>query len=99
VEVEFDVDFFDAPEQRDSSLRDPQFTFGAFFEPAPDPPAGAMMVSACVQEWNRDSRGAITGATIAVGVIGDGAYEGYLHATFQGYGAIRENTPELDVGT
>ena len=94
----FDVDFFDAPEQRDSALSVPHFTFGAYIEGAD------IMVSAHVKAWNIDERGAIVGADVTIGVCSPGltssvAYEGYVHLTFQGYGAVSENADILDVGT
>ncbi len=104
AEVIFDVEFFDAPEQRDSVLAVPLFTFGAFIETtvgSSENPTGAVMVTACVQEWNVDDRGAYIGATVAVGVMASvaRAYSGYVHLAFQGYGAPTENVPQLDVGT
>lgn len=98
IALDFEVDFFDAPEQRDSSLFVPHFTFGAFIEGA------SLMVSASVRSWDIDSRGAIVGAEVAVGVCNPGvgtpvAYSGYIHLTFQGYGALIENDAALDVGT
>ncbi len=94
----FDVDFFDAPEQRDSALAVPHFSFGAVIDGA------NIMVSACVKEWTTDERGAIIGAEVTIGVASPGtttsaAYEGYVHLTFQGYGAVSENADVLDVGT
>lgn len=79
--VDFETVFFDASEQRDSSYPVPQFTYGATIESGE--PA---MIAACVREWKRDKRQAIHAAIIAIGVIGDGEFVGYLHATFQGYG-------------
>lgn len=95
--LEFDVDFFDAPEQRDSSLSVPHFSFGAYVTGAD------VMVSCCVTAWNIDDRGAIVGADVSIGVCSPGrttslAYEGYVHLTFQGYGALSENIETLDVG-
>ncbi len=105
VDLLFAVDFFDAPEQRDSPLSVPQFTFGAFIAPTvqPDNPTGAVLVTACVSEWTLDDRGAIVGATVTVGTCVPGAadefpFEGYVHLTFQGYGAPSENEAVLDVG-
>ena len=93
----FDVEFFDAPEQRDSSLTVPHFTFGAYLE-------GQVMISASVLVWTTDSRGAFIGAEVTIGVCAPGSaievpYSGYVHLTFQGYGAISENVDTLDVGT
>lgn len=106
IEVVFDLEFFDAPEQRNSSLAVPLFTYGAFIDPTTTGdalnPTGAVMVTACVQEWNIDTRGAYIGATIAVGTSAMGGadvtFTGYLHLAFQGYGAPAENVEALDVG-
>ncbi len=106
ADLEFSVDFFDAPEQRDSPLSEPQFTFGAFIDPTEqtDNPTGAVLVCACVSEWVRDTRGAITGAKVTIGTCVPGAlgqfdFTGTVHLTFQGYGAPTENEAVLDVGT
>lgn len=98
AELAFDVDFFDAPEQRDSPFSVPHFTFGAVVDGAD------VMVSASVKSWRIDGRGAIVGATVTIGVSSPGtttqtAYAGYVHLTFQGYGALSENVETLDVGT
>lgn len=101
VTVEFEVDFFDAPEQRDSALFEPHLTFGAYLAPG----AETVMFSAAVNEWvTDDQRGAYTGAVVTVAACAPGAtstvaFEGRLHLTFQGFGAPKENVPELDVGT
>lgn len=106
--VDFDVEFFDAPEQRDSSLAFPHFTYGTFIDIGlgqPTSPRGAVLVTAVVQDWVTDVRGAFTGAQLDIGaclpglVNGSIRYTGYIHLTFQGYGALKENIPELDVGT
>lgn len=106
VDLVFDVEFFDAPEQRDSPLRYPQFTFGAFIDPTDQGvgnPTGAVMVTACVSEWVSDARGAFTGAKVTVCAClpggGGFAYSGFVHLTFQGYGAPTENDAFLDTGT
>jgi hypothetical protein len=39
-----------------------------------------------VIEWKRNRRRAIHAAIISIGVLGDGEFDGFLHATFQGYG-------------
>lgn len=100
VTVEFEVEFFDAPEQRNSSLSKPHMTFGAFIEPGGE----SAMFSASVNEWVMDEeRGAFIGAVVSVVVCAPGtsgvAFTGSLHLTFQGFGAPSENVPELDVGT
>lgn len=79
--VDFETLFYDASEQRDSSYPVPQFTYGSVIE------SGApAMIAACVVEWKRNRRQAIHAAIVAIGVLGDGDFDGYLHATFQGYG-------------
>lgn len=107
VNVTFSVDFFDAPEQRDSPLSVPQFTYGAFIDPTNQGlanPTGAVLVCACVSSWVSDTRGAITGAQVTIGTCvpglsGSFTFSGYVHLTFQGFGAPTENDAVLDVGT
>jgi hypothetical protein len=102
LEVAFDVEFFHAPEQRDSALTVPHFTYGvvcAVTEQTTTPTGVSVgiMASAYVSEWREDpERQAITGAVITVGVNNGYSnivveFNGYLHATFQGYGAVAEN--------
>ncbi len=103
--IEFELDFFDAPEQRDSSVAFPQFTFGAFLTGEEAEDVALIMVSASVSEWVMDEqRGAFTGAVVNVALCTPGIstgveYSGYIHLVFQGFGAPREDIPELDVGT
>jgi hypothetical protein len=101
----FDVHFVMAPEQRDSSLTMPHLTFGSFFGLV-DPGDGddldvGISVDVSVREWTIDAdTGAVTGARVVIGTTGSGTFTGFVHLTFQGYGAPNEVTPdELDVGT
>lgn len=104
--VGFDVQFLFAPEQRDSALSVPHFSYGAVVggDPYPDPsvsdpnnPDSLVAVSAIVTEWTSDrSIDAIVGAVIGVGVSTLGGkpvrFDGYVHLTFQGFGAVAEDT-------
>lgn len=102
VDISFDVDFFHAEEQRDSPLDVPHFLWGSYLpedELATDPPA----IQAHVTGWTRDDRGAFIGATVKIGVWSPGGdsldYQGWVHVSFQGWGAPAENEAALDVGT
>jgi hypothetical protein len=108
--VEFDVEFVFAPEQRDSALTMPHFTYGAVARAEVDTtieganPSGALAISAVVLDWVTDTRrNVITGAQVAVGVMFSGnttpQFHGTVHLTFQGFGALAENDEVLDVGT
>lgn len=81
IQVNFPYELMYADGQRDSSLAFPHFTFGAHATPP-------QAVQAVVREWLRnEASGAITGAIVAVGAIGEGSYTGWVHLTFQGYAA------------
>lgn len=94
-EIKFNVEFYDATEQRDSSFTVPHVTYGAVIT-SDDP----VMISVCVREWNERSDRAIVGATVAVGATNPGGsqvdFEGYVHITFQGYGAPTEDAATMD---
>lgn len=108
VTIEFDVDFFEAQEQRDSPLTIPQMYVGATLAVTDDEEddAGGVAYSVFVLNWTGDDRAAYTGCTVRVGMWIPGGLdedrvnvEGLIHLTFQGYGAPREDSPDLDVGT
>lgn len=99
VNVAFHVDFYSAADLRDSPYTVPHFTFGAVLT------GGApALISACVREWDIDDTDTVHGAKVAVGVCNPGAtqatrFDGYLHLTFQGYGApVEGSLPDLDTG-
>lgn len=97
VEVTFDVKFVYAPEQYDSPLTMPHFTYGPVLDVA-------VAISAAVTDWTADTTGAITGATVKLGACQPGAsgttaFEGFVHLTFKGFGAPKEDSTDLDVGT
>lgn len=80
VTINFPYALLYAPGQRDTTLKEPQFTYGARVKPA-------VAISAAVEEWLRDEQsGAIVGAVVAVGASGSGEFKGSVHLTFQGYG-------------
>lgn len=101
TELEFDHEFFFAPEQRDSPLTMPHFTFGSVVSGESvngGNEDGGVFITASVVEWVTDDREAVTGARVTVGVTapdGECEYDGYLHLSFQGYGGPSES---LDVG-
>ncbi len=90
VTVPFDHAFFHAPGQRDSDLETPVFTSGA--ESTED-----VILVAKVNEWLvDDDDGSVIGAVVGIGVMGiAGAYSGYVHCNFQGFGALREEDTTL----
>lgn len=92
--ITFDYPFFYAPAQRDSDLDRPHFWFGAELDFL-----GA--VSAVVTAWDTHPRtGAITGATVAVGVVtqagAEVGYQGVVHLTFQGFAALSEDETDVE---
>lgn len=96
VTVSFDHPFHYAPGQRDSDLDVPQFTYGAVIESG-----SPVIVSACVTGWIRDEDDdAVKGAVVQVGAHLPGTseavhYGGFVHVTFQGYGALQEDETEM----
>jgi hypothetical protein len=99
VMVAFDVDFYNAVDQRDSPYTLPHFTYGAVIT------GGApALITACVRQWDIDDTDTVHGATVAVGVCNPGTevasrFIGQLHMTFQGYGApVEGSPPDLDTG-
>jgi hypothetical protein len=88
VTIQFDYALHFAPSARDSTLEYPHFTYGSHTNPA-------VGVLATVTEWLHDeTNGSIVGAVVAIGAIGEGAYKGVAHLTFQGYGSFIEAEPE-----
>jgi hypothetical protein len=84
VTLNFDYPFYYAPAQRDSNLEFPHFLFGSHTNPA-------VGIHASVTEWLHDeTNGSIIGAVVQVAAIGEGAFTGFLHASFQGLGALAE---------
>lgn len=97
VDVDFDFSFYNAPEMRDSPLTMPHFTYGSVI--ATDSNIGVFL-EVQVLDWKiDDERDAFTGATLRIGVYvpGTGAieFDGWLHVTFQGWGALDENNIEI----
>jgi hypothetical protein len=105
-DVPFDVQFFFAPEQRDSPLAVPHFSYGPVVSGVPSPdgasadpnnPDCLVAVFCQVVEWSHDEALDVTdGARVGVGVstIGsavDVRFDGYVHLTFQGYGNVIED--------
>lgn len=95
----FDVEFFDATEQRDSPFTVPHFTYGVVLDAEA---ADAMVcVHACVSGWDIDeSRNAVVGANVNITIftVGfGGAFEGYVHAVFQGFGARIESDEAMNI--
>lgn len=86
VDIEFSMDFFEAPEQRLSDLTMPTFSFGSY-------QTGTFVVfTAAVVAWARREDSAFIGATVRIGVHSPAAavgtiFNGIVHLTFSGWGA------------
>lgn len=98
VDVRFDIDFYRAEDQRDSPYTVPHFWYGAVI--TTETPA---LISACVRAWDIDDSDTVHGARVAIGVCNPGAtvatpFSGYVHLTFQGYGAPVEGEVDMDIG-
>ena len=98
IPLTFNVEFYNAVDQRDSPYTIPHFTYGSVI--TSQTPA---LITACVRRWDIDEQDTVSGATVAVGVCNPGTdiatpFQGYIHLTFQGYGAPVENFADLDVG-
>lgn len=98
-DVEFDVYFVDAPEQRNSPLTTPHMSRGLQLRITDDdgePLAIGIGSEVFVVDWIEDEeRDVFTGATVRFGMWSPDADElhvhGYLHLTFTGYGAPVED--------
>jgi hypothetical protein len=98
IKLKFDVEFYNAPNRRMSPYTLPHFTYGSVIESA-EP----VLVVACVREWDINDVDTVSGAKVAIGTCNPGTsqatpFEGYMHLTFQGYGAPGENNTDVDVG-
>lgn len=99
VELQFDAGFYNATEQRDSPYVVPTFWHGAQLN-TPIP----VIISAVVMSWTYSPDGdSIIGAKVNIGALNPSRvlapYEGFVHLTFQGYGAVSEDNNAVDVGT
>lgn len=106
----FDQTFSAASGRRMSLLTTPQVTCGyeietAFSEAPPvDAVPGAViatgvMLSAAVVEWILDDSGNYKGARVAIAATSPGdnvRFTGYVHVTFQGFGALTETADTGD---
>jgi hypothetical protein len=91
-EVSFGTAFIDASDMRDSNLVVPHFTFGVMLESEP------VAVTAVVREW-LEQNDTVVGARVSVGAYSPGStvdFRGYVHLTFQGFGAPVEEGADLD---
>lgn len=110
--VPFDVAFFFMPEQRDSPLSVPHFSYGPVVSGVPSPDDAAadpnnpdclVAVFCQVVEWSRDqTNDAIDGAVVGIGVstvggVVDVRFDGYVHLTFQGFGNVVDDTSTGDL--
>ena len=99
ITLDFDVEFYNATEQRDVPFTVPTFSWGVVL----DETSNFVIVNAAVTKWNIDDRHAIVGADVTlasyVPSTADLSFSGYVHLVFQGYGAPAENDQILDVGS
>lgn len=104
VEILFDVEFYNAPNQRNVPYSVPQFLTGGVVE-SNEP----VVVTAVVRQWLRkpDDADTIVGARVSVSVQAPPEvgyenqlrvvpYRGYVHVAFQGFGAPGEDGIDLD---
>jgi hypothetical protein len=101
IDITFDVDLLDAPEQRDSPLSTPHVHHGFhmhFTDADGEPVAVGVHLHAFIVKWVKDDRGVWTSAKLRVGMSvlpGDEVDEvhvhGFLHLTIHGYGAPVED--------
>lgn len=90
VELEFSMDFFTGPEQRNGDLTMPIFTFGSYQDLTDSPTF--VVATAAVRAWNRRDDDAFIGATVAVGVhlpgdVIETEFDILFHLQFSGWGA------------
>jgi hypothetical protein len=106
IRLKFDVEFYNAPDSRMSPYTLPHFTYG-YVITTPTP----VLVAACVREWTLDDIDTVSGAKVAIGTCNPGLsqtpdtapvvavpFAGYMHLTFQGFGAPAENNSDVDIG-
>lgn len=86
VDLVFDVEFIDATYQRYSNLVEPLFNYGAKLD------SGLLLLQAVVTAYALDSRGIITGATVAILACNPGGsttnFAGRVDLSWQGYGCV-----------
>lgn len=102
VEIEFSMDFFDAPEQRNGDLFMPSFTFGSYQDLVDSPTL--VVATAAVREWTRRDDDAFIGAKVAVAVylpgdaIEETDFDILFHLQFSGWGAPHDAETGEDGG-
>lgn len=97
-DLTFGVDFYNAPNRRNSPYTLPHFTYG-YLLTTPDP----VVLTACVRSYKLDDKDTVQGASISIGAYDPGStkikeFTGVVHLVFQGYGAPVENFADIDVG-
>jgi hypothetical protein len=105
VELPLNTAFSIATGNRDSTLQRPQVSFGyeltlvqrqndvLVWEPVSD----GVILSAAVRDYHFDAAQTIDRATILLCAIAPGdelQFSGFVHATFQGFGAPRDSQPD-----
>lgn len=96
--IEFSMDFFDSPSQRNADLLTPTFLFGSY--QAAD--TNFVVLTAAVREWTMRLDQAYIGAVVSIGVFMPGAlgtttFDVTAHLCFTGWGAPTDvETDETD---
>lgn len=97
-EVEFDYVMYPAKSQRDSTYDRPQFKYGYVTDPVDQLSNVSPIIVTAVCEFVVDENEGTTGAKIHIGVHSPTAqaqpFSGSLHCSFQGWGAIREDSSD-----
>lgn len=92
IELKFDTRFIDATGQRPSPFDRPHFTYGA--EANTDTTHNPVGIMACVVNWTVNDRGETVGCILAIGAVATDLstkFKGWVHCTFQGWGAAPES--------
>lgn len=98
--VTFDTVFFGATGERDSEFEKPQVNYGFVIDPGDDKDPVLPIIPTLAVEWLTDDQEATYGCVLHIGVhsptVDPVDFSGYLHVTFQGWGAPREDESEGD---
>lgn len=111
IDIDFDLEFYNATEQRDVPYTLPHFTYGVVI-----PEGEPVLVFVAVRSWKqREDDDTVSGCRVAVGIMDpnffgtvDGnvppqdrpvigtPFAGWIDLNFQGYGALAESGADID---
>jgi hypothetical protein len=107
AELEFETGFVIASGDRNSELQRPQVMMGYELTEVArinveagqvtQPPALGVILCAVIRDWKFTESLVMTGASVAVTAIAPGdevSFRGFVHVTFEGYGAPTEPKPD-----